>query len=79
MSNRARRQLAVAAIGLAVAVVSVAYALKRRFTYIYEATTHFNRFDFRHEFEFGVTDSLQLSFYVADWRYQREWVARSSE
>jgi len=31
----------------------------------------FNRFDFRHEFEFGVTDSLQLSFYVADWRYQR--------
>ena len=30
----------------------------------------FNRFDFRHEFEFGITDSLQLSLYVADWRYQ---------
>jgi hypothetical protein len=27
-------------------------------------------FDFRHEFEFGVTDRLQLAVYVADWRYQ---------
>lgn len=28
-----------------------------------------NEFDFRHEFEFGVTDRLQLGFYVADWSY----------
>lgn len=29
----------------------------------------FDRFDFRHELEFGVTDHLQLSIYQ-DWRYQ---------
>ena len=28
-----------------------------------------NRFDFRHEIEIGVTDRLQLGFYVADWTY----------
>ena len=28
-----------------------------------------DRFDFRHELEFGVTDRLQLGFYVADWSY----------
>lgn len=26
-----------------------------------------DEFDFRHEFEYGVTDRLQLSLYVADW------------
>lgn len=30
----------------------------------------FDRFDFRHEIEFGVTDRLQLAFYLSDWRYQ---------
>ena len=28
------------------------------------------RFDIRHEFEYGVTDKLQLAFYFADWRYE---------
>ena len=28
-----------------------------------------NQFDFRHELEIGVTDRLQLGFYVADWSY----------
>ena len=27
------------------------------------------RFDIRHEFEYGVTDRLQLAFYFVDWRY----------
>lgn len=30
----------------------------------------FDRIDFRHEIEFGVTDNLQLGIYLADWRYQ---------
>lgn len=30
----------------------------------------FERFDFRHEFEYGLTDRLQLAFYFLDWRYQ---------
>lgn len=30
----------------------------------------FDRFDMRHEFEFGVTDHLQLAFYFADWSYE---------
>ena len=30
----------------------------------------FERFDLRHEFEYGVTDRLQLAFYFLDWRYQ---------
>ena len=30
----------------------------------------FNRIDFRHEFELGLTDRLQIAFYVSDWRYQ---------
>ena len=30
----------------------------------------FDRLDFRHEFEVGLTDQLQLGIYVADWRYQ---------
>ncbi len=29
------------------------------------------RFDFRHEFEYGITDSLQLGIYLADWRYEK--------
>jgi hypothetical protein len=28
--------------------------------------------DFRHEFEFGVTDKFQASFYVADWFYAHD-------
>lgn len=32
----------------------------------------FDRFDFRHEFEWGVTDNFQLGFYVADWRYDAD-------
>lgn len=30
----------------------------------------FERFDIRHEFEYGVTDKLQLAFYFADWRHE---------
>ena len=30
----------------------------------------FERFDIRHEFEYGVTDRLQLAVYFADWRYE---------
>ncbi len=30
----------------------------------------FDRFDFRHEIEVGITDRLQLAVYLADWRYQ---------
>lgn len=30
----------------------------------------FERYDIRHEFEYGVTDRLQLAFYFADWRYE---------
>jgi hypothetical protein len=26
------------------------------------------RFDFRHEFEFGITDNFQMAVYLADWR-----------
>ena len=29
----------------------------------------FDQVDFRHEFEFGVTDRFQLSLYLADWNY----------
>jgi hypothetical protein len=29
-----------------------------------------DQFEFRHEFEWGVTDRLQLSLYVADWSYR---------
>lgn len=29
-----------------------------------------DRFDFRHEFEYGLTDTLQLGIYLADWRYE---------
>ncbi len=30
----------------------------------------FDRIDFRHELEFGLTDHLQLALYLSDWRYQ---------
>ncbi|MHC4995724.1 MAG: hypothetical protein ACYTGQ_11790, partial [Planctomycetota bacterium] len=29
----------------------------------------FNRWEFRHEFEFGLTDTLQFAIYAADWRH----------
>jgi hypothetical protein len=28
------------------------------------------RFDFQHEFEFGVADNFDVSLYLADWRYE---------
>lgn len=31
----------------------------------------FERFDIRHEFEYGFSDRLQLAFYFADWRYEQ--------
>ena len=37
-----------------------------------ESDRDFDRFDFRHEFEWGVTDNFQLGFYVADWRYDAD-------
>lgn len=30
----------------------------------------FNRLDFRHELEFGITERFQLGFYLVDWRWQ---------
>jgi len=30
----------------------------------------FDRFDFRHELEFGVTERVQLALYLSDWRIQ---------
>ncbi len=38
----------------------------------------FSEFDFRHEFEFGITNRLQLSLYLADWRYQTGFADRAS-
>ncbi len=32
----------------------------------------FDRFDFRHEVEYGVTDRFQLGFYLSDWRYEED-------
>lgn len=29
-----------------------------------------DRFDFRHELEYGVTDNFQVALYIADWRYE---------
>ena len=31
----------------------------------------FDRVDFRHEFEFGITDKFQAAIYLADWNYHR--------
>lgn len=30
-----------------------------------------DRIDFRHEFEFGITDRLQAALYIADWRWEK--------
>ena len=30
----------------------------------------FDRLDFRHEIEIGITEHLQLAFYLSDWRYE---------
>ena len=35
-----------------------------------ESNRDFDRFDFRHELEVGVTDRFQLGFYLSDWRYE---------
>ncbi len=35
-----------------------------------ETERDFDRFDFRHEFEWGVTDNFQLALYVVDWRFE---------
>lgn len=35
-----------------------------------EDETDYQRFDFRHEIEFGVTDSFDLAFYLPTWRYE---------
>jgi len=35
-----------------------------------QSDADFERFDFRHEIEYGVTDRLQLGLYLADWRYE---------
>ncbi len=35
-----------------------------------DADPDFDRIDFRHEIEFGVTDRLQVALYLSDWRYQ---------
>ena len=35
-----------------------------------ETNRDFDRFDFRHEIEYGVTDKFQLALYLADWRYE---------
>lgn len=31
----------------------------------------FNRLDFRHEIEYGVTDNWQIALYLSDWRYEK--------
>jgi len=35
-----------------------------------EDNRDFDRFDFRTELEYGVTDRFQLGFYLSDWRYE---------
>lgn len=37
-----------------------------------ESNRDFDRFDFRTEVEYGVTDQFQLGFYLSDWRYQED-------
>jgi len=36
-----------------------------------EGNSDVGRFDIRHEFEYGFTDHLQVSFYFADWSYTK--------
>ena len=38
----------------------------------YRSGTNKDRFDFRHELEFGLTDRLQLGVYLSDWSTTRE-------
>src|SRR5437879_5954068 len=40
--------------------------------------SRFNEIDFRHEFEFGVTDRFQAAIYVADWFWQNDPVEHAS-
>jgi len=35
-----------------------------------DTDSDYDRIDFRTEVEFGVTEDLQLAFYLADWRYE---------
>lgn len=37
---------------------------------IKDSDSKYDKVEFRHEFEYGVTDNLQLGIYVADWRYE---------
>jgi len=36
-----------------------------------ETNRDFDRIDFRHEIEYGVTDHFQLALYFSDWRYEQ--------
>lgn len=36
-----------------------------------ESDDRYRRVEFRHEFEYGLTDRLQVGFYFSDWRYTR--------
>ena len=36
----------------------------------WKTSDDFDRLDFRHELEFGITECLQLGVYFADWRWQ---------
>jgi len=38
----------------------------------------FDRFDFRHEFEFGITDNFDLSLYVPNWHYEDSAVRKGA-
>ncbi len=35
-----------------------------------DTDSDFDRIDFRHELEFGITDNFQLAIYLSDWRYE---------
>jgi hypothetical protein len=35
-----------------------------------DADKNFNRFDIRHEFEFGLADNFDLAIYMPEWRYE---------
>ncbi len=35
-----------------------------------ETNRDYDRFDFRYEIEYGVTDNFQLGIYLSDWRYE---------
>jgi hypothetical protein len=94
--------LALSAAVVVAALTDPAEAADRRFTFVYEATTHpagsleyeqwltwrtdtaadasFDRVDFRHELELGISDRLQLGLYLSDWRWQQgDGVERGAE